>query len=189
MVIADLQACEKDENCQRSFDDKGNSAVVTSKPALKCYTCDDCSGTLDEKLVKPCEKEFPYGLKEQCFVKTTKTDDKTTHKRGCFYDLSAQDQTDCKDCTKCDTDGCNKDTDTEPPKPTEKPTTDTFTCIVCRSDMANQKSCASKELKEADLKDFSKQCEATPKGEEDYACYIQRLSKLHNNFLLYIFFI
>uniref|UniRef100_T1GVR1 Uncharacterized protein n=1 Tax=Megaselia scalaris TaxID=36166 RepID=T1GVR1_MEGSC len=41
--------------------------------------------------------------------------------------------------------------------------------------MANQKSCASKELKEADLKDFSKQCEATPKGEEDYACYIQRL--------------
>lgn len=79
---------------------------------MECYKCDDCSAQPEDDKIQNCTVAIALDAKEKCYTKPSK-DDKTKITRGCFYDLSVEDQSECskntEDCKTCETGKCNKE--------------------------------------------------------------------------------
>ncbi|XP_059221417.1 protein psiQ [Stomoxys calcitrans] len=113
-------------NCFTCSADSCNNSAYEKIQKLKCIQCegDDCYKEQQASDAKDCKEKILYNAEESCI--TTFTKDGIY--RGCLHDnptLAEECNKDGTSCKKCNSgDGCNKEAEEN-----------TFTCIVCRSDI------------------------------------------------------
>lgn len=162
-----------DDNCVKCSGDKCNNEGLEVANTLKCVKCDSSKDEECEagKLtVEPvlCNGNHNLNKPETCFVQNvTSGDNKITTKRGCFQELSTDEQTACIDsetCHTCGIEGCNKVDNFSESKG--------FKCYICSSE--NNKDCE----KEIGSGVNAETCPQTPNSfNEGPGCFVQRVDK------------
>lgn len=132
---SDQGNCTSETRCEECVGEGCNKKPLYQEAARSCVTCLNCTDKLPDE--EKCSSTHLYYLKEECYTQNVTEGNITTTNRGCLNDLTNQESCGAN-CTRCETDGCNKYGDDYKEFPE-------FKCIICNG--SNDEDCLKSEPK------------------------------------------
>lgn len=147
--------CTSGNHCEECGDSECNKKPLYQEPELSCVQCVNCTSELPKE--EKCNSLHLYYMKEECYTQNITQGNITITNRGCFNELTNQESCGAN-CTRCETDGCNKHGDDYKEFPD-------FKCVVCSS-KAGEDDCANSE---------PKHCKPVPTSlNRGVGCFVER---------------
>ncbi|KAL5278422.1 hypothetical protein ACFFRR_003204 [Megaselia abdita] len=143
--------CTAGNHCEECVGSGCNSKSLYQESERKCVQCMNCTKELPEE--EKCSSSHFYFEKEECYTQNVTQEGVTVTNRGCLREL--KDQECGENCTRCETDGCNKYGDDYQEFPD-------FKCVVCHND-------------NGDCEGEPQQCQPIPTtNNEGIGCFVER---------------